>query len=1076
VLDFKQSGLYNEDKLKKAVENGLKLIYPIASEERTLKIDSVDFGQSELDPNRWKDIKDAIVNKKSITIPVNAKFTLTNNESGDKISTHKINIADLPIATKMGTYVVKGNQYNMPVQMRLKSGAYGRISDKGEAEIFNNIDNSSPIRTQIDTQKEIVNLKIGQGRVPIYPVLKVLGMDDNKIRSALGDNIFNANAAVKYDNSIKKTYKAIFNKNMEAAEDGEQEIRDHFGSLTTNPNVNKRTLGKKYDTISADYLLDTAKKVIGITKGTEPVDNRDALIYKDVFGVEDIIEDSLKVFGESYASKAKTLYNMKKKDAIGQIVDKRGLQKQIEGLFTTSKLSRFATQSNPIAMRNAPFMTTLLGDGGIRGVRMVSKDAKVLQNSHMGFIDATHTPQSSSAGITLSLARNVKKEGRELKTKVINLITNKTEWKSTKELFDIPLAFPGEFKLTSGKWKPESKIVTVIEEGHRKTTNAAFVKYMIDHPSGMFDIASNLIPFSHSNQGNRMVTGAQMGEQVISLENPEVPLVDVFVEGKSLTEEIGKDFSVSANNSGIISKVTKDFIVIDTPTGRVKQDLFGDIPLNDHAVIESRVKVKVGDKIKKGQLIADSNFTKDGQYAIGVNLTTAYLPWKGYNFEDGIVITEGAANKMTSVHMHKKTSETSETEIRDLKRYKAYNPYGIKSSEMYKYDNEGVIKKGTKLKKDDIVIASMREHTPTGADTLIAKLKKSAIDPFKDTSVTWHNDFEGEVTDVAKHKDGVNVFIKTKEPFQTGDKIVGRHGNKGVVTLIIPDEMAPITESGEKVEVLLAPDSVPPRINVGQIIETAAGKIAAKTKKPFKVENYSGINYQKDVLKQLDDLGIKEKENIIDPETGTVIPDVFVGKQYIQKLKQQIDTKISARGISEGYTLDNQPATGGGTGGQAIDRLTSNALLAYNARNLISEMSNIKNNSNDEYWRAIQHGELPPAPTPSFEWKKFEGLLKSMGVNTIKKGDAIKLAPLTDKDVLSLSNGEITDPGKTFIGKGVNLTPNKDGLFGNNAGGLRGEGFNHITLNSRIPSPAYKDAIKSVLHLTDKEFEGMLDK
>jgi len=1076
VLDIKELGLFDQDKVEAAVVKGLKSIYPIETEARTLTVDSVDFGKPKYDPSDWSDIGQAIIQKESIDIPVNAKFTLSDNLTGAKISSHKINVGNLPVMTQMGTYIVKGNQYNLPTQLRLKAGGYSRISDKGEAEVFNNIKNGSPMRTQIDPEKGLIKLKIGQGSMPIYPLLKTLGMGDRIIKKTLGDNLFKSNSAVNYDNTIKKIYKSIFKETMGNLGEAEDDIREHFAELETDASVNKKTLKKGFTHVDAEYLLATAKKVVNITNHSEQPDNRDSLEYKDAFGVEETIEDKLINYGKSYAAKATTIRNMDKHDAIGKIVDKKGLNKQLQEIFTTSALSRFAAQANPVAILNAPLMTTLLGEGGIGSITSVPGEAKTLQNSHMGFMDASHTPESSKAGVTLTMSLNTRKRGRDIETRVINLATNKPEWKSAKALSKEKLAFPKEFLFNNGEWKASDGRVTVIENDHIKTTPKSEVKYMLESPSGMFDLATNLTPFVHSNQGIRIMTGSKMAEQAVGLKNPELPLVEVMADGKSLLESIGENFSIKADYPGEVTKITNKYIIISTPTGKLKHSLFANIPLNDHAVIESRVKVKVGDKVKKGQLLADSTFTKDGKYADGVNLTTAYIPWKGYNYEDGQVITEGAAKKLTSIHMHEKKSISSETDVRDIVKYKAFNPYGIKASDMYKYDADGVIKKGTKIKKDDLIVASMKQNTPTGADTLIAKLKKTRVNKYKDTSIKWNNNFEGEVTDVFRGKKGVSVYVKTNEPFQVGDKLANRHGHKGIVGLIIPDELAPYTEAGEKIELIIAPESVPPRINVGQLIETGAGKLAAKTGKTFTVENYSGEDYASSILNKMKELGIKEKENIIDPATGTKIPNIFIGKQYVHKLKQQIDVGVSARGISEAYTSDNQPTTGKGTGGQAIDRLTSNAILAYNARSLMKEISNIKNNSNDGYWRAIQHGELPPAPTTSFEWRKFKGLLQSMGINTKSKGDAIKLSPLTDKNIDDMSAGEIVNPTKTFIGKGLDLTPDKDGLFGDATGGLRGEKFNHIKLNSRIPSPAYKSAIKSVLHLTEQDFQDLIGK
>jgi len=1075
MISIQETGIFDVDKVKEAVETGLRGMYPIQSQKRTLEIEDVNFGKPEYDPDNFNDISSAIKEKKSITIPVKAKFTLKDKETGKKISSHTIEVASIPVMTKLYNYVINGVHYDMPLELRLKAGAYPRVNDKKEAEVFNNFYNGSPLRTIINPSTREVKLKIGQGTVPIYPVLKILGVEDDKIKDSLGEQLYDANKDTYSDTAIKRTYKALFHSKTNDIEDAKLKIKEKLHETESDPEVNKKTLNKAHKNVTGDYLLDTVKKVIEITKDPSKSVNRDELQFKGIYGTDDLLKERLLNYGESMPFKIRHTRKMDSNDNIGSIIDKRDLQKQIDTLFTSSKLSRSSAQINPIAMINSSLMTTLLGEGGIGSKDAVPRDSKLLQNSHMGFIDSSHTPESHSAGVTLTLSNDTRKRGHDLETKVINLKTGRTEWKSVVDLSEEPLAFPNEFSKGKSGWVPKSEKVSVIDKDTYKLKKPKDVKYMIASPSGMFDRATNTIPFSHSNQGNRLLTGSKMAEQALGLSHPEKPLVEVYDHGVSLLDDIGKDFSVAADQDGVISKITKKGIYIKTPNGELKHNIFDDVPLNDHAILESRIKVKVGDKVKKGQILADSTFTEDGKYVNGVNLNVAYMPWEGHNFEDGIVAFDNIVDKLESVHLYKKTSPERETGIRDIKLYKAHNPFELSTEQLKNYDNEGIIKKGTKVGPGDILVAGLKKNVLTGADTLISRIKKSAVSPYKDVSVKWDKENKGEVVDVVKRRDGVDVYVKTYEKFKDGDKLVGRHGNKGVAK-IFPSSMAPITKDGTKIDIILAPEGVPPRINLGQVIETGAGKLAAKTGKVFKVENYSGEDYVQKILKEMKKEGISDKETLILPKTGEIVKGISTGKQYIHKLKQQIDTKTSARGISEAYTRDNQPTKGKGVGGQAVDRLTTNALLAYNARDLVSEMSTIKNQGNYDYWRAIQHGEIPPAPKASHAWKKFESMLKNMGVNTVNNGTSIKLSPLTDKEIMELSSGEIADPTKTFIGKGISLTPDKEGLFGEKTGGLMGNKFNHFTLKKRIVSPVYKDAVKSVLHLTEKEYQEMLEK
>ncbi len=273
---------------------------------------------------------------------------------------------------------------------------------------------------------------------------------------------------------------------------------------------------------------------------------------------------------------------------------------------------------------------------------------------------------------------------------------------------------------------------------------------------------------------------------------------------------------------------------------------------------------------------------------------------------------------------------------------------------------------------------------------------------------------------------------------------------------------------------MIDPHSVVSRMNPGQILENAAGKLADKTRSTYVVENFSSKDYLADIQKKMKDAGISEKEDVFDPVTGKVIPQIAVGKSYITKLTQQVEKKLSKRGLSGSYTQDNQPASGGGSGGQAVGKLAMNAFLGYNARDLLEEIYSIKNNRNDGFWRAVQNNEIPPMPESSFEYGKLISLMKQMGINVKDNGTSLKLSALTDKDIKELSSGSLPHPMRTFTGKGSKLEARKGGLFGEEAGGFRGNSFTHINLTDRIVSPAYEETVRTLLGITKKEFEEML--
>lgn len=1072
MLSSKEMGLYDEAQMLKTVETKLKDIYNINTGEKRLKLKNVTFGDYNYDPNDWNALKQAKLEKKTVGRPYYGEFEL-EDDSGKVIDKRKVRFGVLPVNTALDNFMVDGNYYSIPVQFRLKPGAYTRETIRGDVEVFHNFANGVPMRTHIDPETKSLTMKVKQSTVPLYSVLNIMDVPDREISRNLGKEIYQMNASRDVDKDAAKLYRSLFRKAPPSPEKARSELKDYFNNLETTPEVNERTIKTPTKYVDGQYLLNSSRKLIDIVRQEEKPDNRDDLIYKDVFGTNEIMDDLLERMKRTHKLDWKVKRKMQSDDSIAKIINRNDVNKSITQVFTSSDLSRFSDQTNPLANELNKLTTTLLGEGGIASPHMVTDDAKALQASHAAFLDPNHTPESASGGVTLFLAKNTVKDEGTLKTKVIELRSGNAKWLTPADMHDNAVAFPGEFHYRGGKWVADEEDVVCVEGGKTITKRAGLVRYMMASADGLFDLSSNTIPFIQNNQANRMLTSSKMATQASTLANPEKPLVDVSVGGSSILDTIGRKYSVSAKVSGTVSEIGDDYIIVDSRRGKIKHSTPRNMPLNADAFLDSKVRVSVGDKVKKGDILADSNSTVDGKLATGVNLNIAYLPYNGLNYEDATVITESAAKKLSTEHMHR--IHVPKKNIFDLDKYRAYSPYDIDKDSSIKFDEKGIVKPGTVLSPDDILAATMKEREFSLADSLISRLKKSAVAPLKPEPVLWDRSMSGVVTDVKDVPGGTDIYVKTVEPVLPGDKVVGRHGNKTTVSMIIPDELAPRTKDGDVIDIIMDPLSVPPRINMGQILETAAGKLAKKTGEPFMVENFSGKDYRKAILEEMKKKGISDKDDIIDPRTGAVLPGVFNGVQYIHKLKHQVENKMSARGIDGPYNINQQPTRGKGTGGQSVDRLSTNILLSHDARNILRENFSIKNNPNREYWRAIQNGEIPPAPSIPYEYEKFEAMLKGMGVNTEHIGTTVKLTPLTDDMVKEMSAGEIKKPYRTFRLKKNDIDPDPSGLFGKDVGGISGNVFNHVSLPSRIAAPAYKEAIKSVLGITEKEYNKLLE-
>lgn len=1078
MQNIEELGLKNNQELMQRFSGKIKeMLGGIQNQDKRLVVDDVSFGKPNYDPEDWQDLHEALVHNKTVGVPYYVNARLVDKNDGHVIDKKKLRLGLLPLETKLNTYVVNGSSYNIPVQFRLKAGAYPRIGSDGHVETFHNVEGGLPMRTQIDPEKKKLTLNVRQGSIPMVGVLQMLGATEAELVSAMGRELYDANKDENPDTVIRKAYRTIFKKTPPDLAQAADELRAYFDKLSTYPEVNAITLGKPYGHVDKDYLMASVRRTIGVIRGDESPSNRDNIAFKHVLGPADVFDDTMSRYVKRNVLTYKGKMRLPSATRIEDVIDRNKIDKTVRQFFSSSQITRFADQTNPVSSVIGPLTTTLLGEGGIGSQDLVTDDAKQVQNSSTGFLDPTHTPESSSGGITLTLAKDTKMDKGKLRTKVIDVVTGKEEWLSPQDLQGTFLAYPEEMVKKGNRWvSPDNEVWGVI--GDSITSSKPHnVRYMLASAGGMFDVASLSTPFMHSNQGNRLLTSAKMATQAVPVIGREKPLVDVDVDGELYSDMIGNTASIHSPVDGEVLSVGDREIIIQSPKGKQRVSLFHNTPLNEKNFLDSMPRVKPGDKVKAGSLLADSNYTVDGKYAPGVNLTAAYVPWKGQNYNDACVITESAADKLTSEHLHKITMPLKPDSVLDIKKFMAASPYGVNPDSVGKYDPDGVIRPGTEVSPGDTLIAALKKHSPRETDIIIQRMKKSALPKFDSDAIDWKKLSKGIVTDVHKGPNDITVYVKTREPFRVGDKVTGRHGNKMIVSDIIPDDKAPQTASGERIDILIDPLSVPSRINTGQLLETAAGKIAAKSGSPFVVRNFDrDRNYQRELLDTMQKGGIPEKEDIYDPETGKTIPQVFTGKQYVYKLKHQAEFKQSRRGLNDGYTIDDTPTSGHGQGGMTIDNLTGNVLLAHGARDFLREAMTIKNNRNADYWSQIIRGELPQPPKNVREWDKFNAYLKGMGINPVQNKNKIKLTPLTDANVLELSQGEIPAPSKMFVGRGEEILPEKDGLFGDKANSIHGTHFNHINLAETIANPTYKDAIKAVLNLTDKEYDDLLEK
>ena len=1109
------------ERVMKALEDGtieaIGDFFPHVGKSRTLVARRIYTGP-EVNPNDINSQKLSRMRGRTWSQPVYGDFDLVDNETGKVISSvSKMKVLNLPKLTRRYSYIVEGTEYQVDNQWRLKSGAYARRKANGELETQFNLSEGRGFRLGFDPSKRGFFVKYGTSNIQLLPVLQALGIPDEEIEGALGKETYARAVAQKKRGELVKMSKAL---NRRAVVNNDSEavpvIKEALSKTKISPETTAITLGKAFGTISGDTLLQSAKKLLSINKGDAKVDNRDSLRFKELWTIDNHIPERIK--NSQKRIKFKMNNNVDRRDDIRGIVTSDIFNVPVKTFFTSTSLSQQSSQTNPVDMLGGFLRTTIMGQGGIQSDNAITDEAKLIDASYLGLIDPVHTPEGKRSGISAHLSLGVTKEGKTPYIQMRDAKTGKVVKKSPAELSGKAVAFADQYDMSGKVPKAKSDTVTVVarDGGDPETVSNKDVDYVLLSPKQLFSVTANLIPFLPSDQANRAGMATRHMEQAISLKNREQPLVQVVTGtgGRNTTWEgvVGNYTSHNSPVDGVVESVSNTRIVIRDKKGETHNiGMYDNFPLNEKkSFINSAPLVSKGDTVKKGQSIADTNYTKDGVLSNGINLNVGYLPYKGLVFEDGIVISESASRKLTSEHLHKKRSYVEKNMKVGLKAYRANYPGAITDDNAKKLDADGVIKKGMKVAPGDTLMTVLQKTEPSKEQLLLKGIHKSLVRPWKDKSVVWNKPYTGTVTDVVRNGREIVVNVKTEEQADVGDKLTGRHGNKGVITAVVPDEEMPRDKDGNALEIIYNPSGVPGRINLGQVLETSLGKVAAATGTVYAVENFQPndekkvikvkehyrtiktkegpkrvlvkehereLGYQEMVKAELAKHGIDETTELFDPETGKSLGKVLVGKQYTLKLMHQIDKKLSGRAHGYGFDYDANliPKGGGDTGGaQRFGELGLYAMLAHGAVGNIRDALTWKSDKQqDDVWTAIQTGGILPTPKPSFAYEKFLAYMSALGLNVEKDGNGLVVGPMTDEQISELSNGELSDGSRVIRGK--DLKPEKGGLFDEDiTGGPGGKNWSHIGLSEALPNPMFEKGIRSLLGITGKEFDSII--
>lgn len=1081
---------------------------PITNATHSLEVVDVGYDDEVFAPPKSAE-KQAIMQGSSLQRPLRGTVRLVDNVTGQPVDEQRATLARIPHLNSRGLFIRNGVVWSLRNQQRLRPGIYARRKADGGTEAQFNVKPGTGrgFRLFLEPDTGVFKLQIGQSTTRLYPILRQLGVPDDQIKEQWGDDLFNRNfrqeSVGKDVQELRKVVGKLVSSRIGQVDDDKlvDVLKEVLQRNEVDEDTTELTLGERFRNLGPERLLQVTGKVLRVARGEERGDNRDSQAFQSVHSAEDFIRERLS--RDQAGNLRKLLWKASREGRLPKI--QTGLlDKNISNVFEGSGLAMAVEDINPFEIHDMRQAMTRLGEGGISSEQAVSREARGVQPSYIGVIDAGRGPESSKLGLDLRVTdAAMKGSDNQLYTTVLNS-EGKPEVVSARTLSTKTVTFPGELEGTyviaetadGEKQYVSRKHLDLIEDlvaVHPTNRIPAIrneeivyvpkseVDYVVPHPNNMMSRATAMIPFPEAIKGQRLLMGSRMTQQAMPLRDAEAPLVQTADErGESLHRSMGKVLGAAVSPvAGAVTKVTNDEIHLTTPDGHKKViDLYNNYPAARKTVVHNTPLVKRGDVVEPGQLLARSNFTDDtGTAAIGRNLRVAFMAAEGDTIEDAFVISESAAKKLTSEALYKTDLDLSDIESTKKADYLAIYGDKYEPRQLDKIDEDGVIREGTEVQPGDPLILGFSKR----AKRAVGALMNSPRSTHSDRSQTWDHHAPGVVTDVIRTPKGVKVSVKSYDPTRAADKLTSRYGAKGVVADIRPDEQMPLDANGEPVEVIQNALGVVSRTNPGMLAEALLGKVAAKTGKPYVIQGFSGKDVTEFALQEALKHGVVSQdpetgeiidtETVTDPRDGRKIRDVFVGNMYIMKPQHMAESKLGARDVG-GYTTEGIPARGGKEGSKRIAMLDLHALLAAGATDFIKDAKLVRGQRNDDYWRSVRSGGTPIVPTENFANEHFKALLKGAGVNLREKGRREQLRPLLDEDVDALAQHEVTRPG-TFDFE--SMEPVKGGLFDLGiTGGAEGTRWAKITLPKPIPHPMFTDPIQKILGITGKKFEGIL--
>lgn len=769
-------------------------------------------------------------------------------------------------------------------------------------------------------------------------------------------------------------------------------------------------------------IVETIKYLLNIYKGDAHVDDPDHLGNRRVRSVGELLANKIKLGFARMERTVKERMNVAADDGLNpnRLISIKYITGAVKEFFGTDPLSQFMEQINPLAELTHKRRISALGKGGLARER-AGFEVRDVHYTHYGRLCPIETPEGQNIGLILSLGvyTQVNDKGflvtpyRKVEKGVI---TDKIEHLTSIEEDNYFVAQVDT--RVDEKGKIIEPLVVCRHLGDNVMIEPNRVNYIDLSPKQIFSVSTALIPFLEHDDANRALMGSNMQRQAVPLLKAEAPLV-----GTGLENVVAKHSRVCvlAKEDGIVKKVDNTSLVLEDDLGIEKNYTFSKFKkTNQNTCFIQRPVVKAGEKINKGQLLSDGpSISPDGELALGKNALVALMPWEGYNYEDAIVISERLVKDdvLTSITIKefeieaRDTKQGLETITRDI-------PHLSEDSTRY-LDEDGVIIPGAWVKPGDILVGritpkSQKEVTPE-YKLLYSIFGEKARD-VKDTSLRVPYGVEGVIikTQTYDRRDFqelapgiekvVKVYVAQKRKVKIGDKLAGRHGNKGVVSVVLPQEDMPFLEDGTPIDIVLNPLGVPSRMNIGQILEMLLGWVALKKGTKLATPVFEGAQVE-DVLNMMEEVGLSRegKVTLYDGRTGEPFIDkVTVGVMYMLKLNHMIDDKVHARSTGP-YSLITQQPLGGKSqfGGQRVGEMEVWAFETYGAAYTLQEMLTVKSDDIDgraKIYESIIEGHCSLKPDIPESFNVIVQELRGLAID-LQIHSKDKMLPFKEKEV-----------------------------------------------------------------------------